>query len=610
MTRRARNASARPREGAAPSGGEGERSRGNGSSRPSAAAFGAAALVVLVTLATFGPVLDHGFLNWDDPDALVHNVVLDGPEVGAWAWRTTHLSHYQPLSWLAWAGGRRALGTEARAHHLMSLGLHATNAVLVLLLAARLLERSGFVGALGLGLSAWAALLFALHPLRVEPVAWASALPYLLALALLLLAVLAYLRHLQDARSRRWWLGLALVFYGASLLARPIGLGLPVVLLLLDVFAGRFTGPARDVRRPLLEKLLLAVLAVAAAVVEAAARPLVSLDRIGPGARLSEAVVAPFRYLARTLFPTGLTPLDPLPLDPRTSWPALVGGSVALLAVTLGTLWLGRRRVEPALLWLTWLVLLLPATGLAPSGVQATADRYTYVAGMVPAVALAAGLGWITRRVPHAARGVGFVLALVVVALLGFASRRELGFWRDSVSLWSRAVALDPRNDVALYNLASALAEAGDETAAARRYRELLELLPDHGPARRNLALLEAKDLEQRAGAAATSGRLSEAIGLYSEALVRDPARLHSRASRGFALARLERCPEAVPDLHAAVEGGRDEPPLLAALVFCLAATDRVDEARATLQRGLARHPGDPVLEQTRDRLAALRVRR
>lgn len=587
-------------------GDEGRQPRPSGRWGRLAPVLRASALVLLATLVVFAPVPDHGFLNWDDPDALIRNPALDEPGTLVWAFRTTHMSHYQPLAWLAWSAGRRLLGADARAHHLMSLALHAVNALLVLVVAAWLVRRGGFAGGSAWGLGAVAALLFALHPLRVEPVAWASALPYLLALALLLVCMLAYLRHLEAARPR-WWLVLALLAYAASLLARPIGLGLPLVLLLLDVDVGRLAldrAPGA-LRRPLLEKLPFAALAVAAALVEAGARPLVTLERVGPGARLSQAVVAPFVYLWRTLAPFGLTPLDPLPLEPRTSWPALVFGSLGLVGVTALCLRRFRLRPEPALLWLAWLALLFPALGLAPSGLQATADRYTYVAGVVPAVALAAALGLAVRRSGPRSRLVLGLVAAAAVLALGLGTRRELPHWRDSVSLWSRAVRLDPRSDVALYNLASALADAGDEAGAAERYRELLALVPDHVPARRNLALLEAKDLERRAGSAAAAGRLDTAIDLYGQALQRDPARLHSRASRGMALAQLRRCQEAIPDLRTALTSGRDEPPLLAGLVFCLAATGRADAARATLQQGLARHPADLVLKQIRDRLDA-----
>ena len=580
-----------------------------------APALAASGLVLLALLVVFAPVREHGFLNWDDPDALVRNAALDGPNAVSWAFGTTHMSHYQPLSWLAWSAGRRLLGTDARAHHLMSLALHAVDALLVLFVAAALARRRGSAGRWAWGLGAAAALLFALHPLRVEAVAWASALPYLLALALLLLSMLAYLRYLDGARPGaplpRRWLVLALVAYAASLLARPIGLGLPLVLLLLDAYDGRLTldrAPG-SLRIPLFEKVPFAVLAGAAALVEAGARPLVSLERVGTGARLSQAVVAPFVYLWRTLAPFGLTPLDPLPLEPRTSWPALVFGSLALVGVTALGLKYFRRRPEPALLWLAWLALLFPALGLAPSGLQATADRYTYVAGVVPALALAAALGWAVRRSGRGGRLVLGVLAAAAVLALALGTRRELPHWRDSVSLWSRAVGLDPRNDVALYNLATALADGGDEAGAARRYRELLALLPDHAPARRNLALLEAKDLERRAGAAAAAGRLDAAVELYGEALERDAARLHSRASRGMALAQLGRCAEAVPDLRTALAGGRDEPPLWSALAFCLAATDRLAEARGTLEQGLARHPADAILREMRARLEGATTR-
>jgi len=135
-------------------------------------------------------------------------------------------------------------------------------------------------------------------------------------------------------------------------------------------------------------------------------------------------------------------------------------------------------------------------------------------------------------------------------------------------------VELDHRNDVALYNLASALAEAGRDEEAAARYRELIRLLPDHGPARHNLAVIEAERLERQGNDLAAAGRLGEAAEVYGQALAHDPARLHSRASRGMALATLGRFDEALPDLEAAFRAGRTEPALARALAVARALSE------------------------------------
>lgn len=555
----------------------------------------AAGCVVLVaTLAVHGSILGHGFLNWDDPDALVENPALDHPGVAAWAFTTTHMSHYQPLAWLFWAGLRRALGTSAAVHHLASLVLHALNALLVLLVARRMLSDQAAWGGRAVRLAAAvAALAFALHPLRVEPVAWASALPYPLALCLLLLSVLAYWTNAGSERTRVTWLAAALLAYTLSLLARPIALGFPLVLLAVDRCLGR------PWRRSLVESLPFALLSLGAGLLEGQARAFVGLERIGLGPRLSAAVAAPFVYLGRALAPIGLSPLDVLPLEPRTSWTALIGGALGLIgcAVLAWRAWPRRRWLVAGAL--SYLALLAPALGLLPSGVQATADRYSYLAH-VP-LALLAG-AWLAAGL--ARRGARLLVPVVVaLGVLGALAWQQAGWWRDSVTLWGRAVALDPRNDVALYNLALALEEAGDEEAARLRLRETLRLVPDHEPAHRQLSRLEARGFERDGGRAAAAGRPAQAVALFTSALEREPERMRSLASRGMALLELGRVAEAASDLAAARRLGNDEVEVAGALGFCLTRLGREAEAALVLEQALLSHPANPGLARELERL-------
>lgn len=553
--------------------------------------------VVLVTAAAFHGVVQHGFLNWDDDAALVRNAALDGPGVVAWAFTTNHMGHYQPLSWLAWAALRRALGTGASAHHLASLAVHLLNAALVFVLGWRIGSLAGLAAAPRRVAATAAALVFAVHPLRVEPVAWASAFPYPLALAPLLLSVIAYLA--AAGSSSPFPFLPSLLLYAVSLLCRSAAPGLPLVLLALDSLLGRPAG--RGWKRVLLEKLPYALLAFAATLAEAATRDFAALERVGAAARAAAATTAPFAYLTRTLWPVGLSPLDVQPLHATTSWAAALAGLASLAAVTA---LLYRHRARWAVAWTAWvayLALLGPASGLAPSGLQATADRYMYIPGMPIALllgGLAARLSRDERR-----RGLWLALGAVLAAALAISTWRQAAFWRDSVTLWSRALEVNPRNDVAQYNLALARAAAGEEPAAAAGYRRVLELVPDHAPARHNLDLLEAAQFEREAGAAAAAGGLQEAVMLYGRALERDPRRLHSRRSRGVALAQLGRFEEAIPDLRAALASGSAEPEVAAALAFALEQDGARDEAVRVLREAVARHPGAGRLAQDLARL-------
>ncbi len=559
-----------------------------------------AVIVAGVTFLAYAGVLGHGFLNWDDPDVLLRNSWLEGQGVVGWAFSTTHISHYQPLSWLTWAALRRLFGPDPLVHHLTSLVAHLLNAGLVYLLAWRLATASLSTSSPAVAAFA-AALVFAVHPMRVEPVAWASGLPYLLALAPLLLATLAYVSYATGAPPRAIRLVVAAAGYLVSLLFRPVALGFPLVLLLLDAYLGRI-GSGTSRRRLLFEKLPFAALAVAAAAVEASARPLVALERMGLGTRLADAALAPFIYLWRTLAPVGLSPLDPLSLDARTSWPAL-GGAFLLLG-TVSAIVARHRGRRPGLFlaWLAYLALLGPVLGLAPSGLQATADRYTYLPCLVLALVVGdlVSTAWESRWRPLAV-----ALAAAIGLALTAATVCQVRYWRDSVTLWTRAVEIDAGNDVALYNLASALAESGDAAAATERYEQLLRLIPHHRPALANLGLLQAKRLEAQANELAAAGRLREAVELYGRALERDPARLHSRASRGMALMTLGRFAEAVPDLERAIGEGRSEPPVAGALGFALLEVGRPADARRVLEQALTAEADDVGLAHNLARLLA-----
>jgi len=536
-----------------------------------AALFAVLAAVFLV----FRGVSNHAFLNWDDADVLVNNARLAEPGVVGWAFTTGFVGHYQPLAWLAWALIRRVLGIDPSAYHQLSLAFHLLNTGLVFWLAARLSAVAGG-GAAARIAAPFAALVFGLHPLRVEPVAWASAFPYLLALAPLLGCVLAYLRFTSSA-GPRWFLA-ACGLYAVSILVRPAAPGLALVLLALDAWLGRL----RNWRPVLIEKLPFLALGLAGLAAEASVRRFAALERIGMLSRVEAAAWAPLAELGRTLWPARLTPLDPLPFEARGSAAAAAAATVLLVCVTLACLRLASRWPSLPAVWIAFLALTGPGAGLAPSGLQATADRYGYL----PGVALALLAGGALARLGGSPGRRRLVLTLGGAATLAMATTTlaYLRHWRDSESLWTRVLVVDPRNDVALYNLALALEERGDTGAALARYEELLRLIPEHGPARHNRDRLEARRLEQEAGVLAQSRRLAEAVEAFSRALALDPRRMHSRRSRGMALAELGRFAEAIPDLRAALAQGQAEPAVIHALAYALRASGQPAEADALLR--------------------------
>jgi Flp pilus assembly protein TadD len=562
--------------------------------------------LVLVTIGAFVPILRNGFVNWDDPTVLLNNPRLAAPDVLAWALTTTLIGHYQPLAWLAWSAVKSTLGLTAAAFHGLSLLGHVANVVLVYVVARRLVDAAAFDRETGAPIShgrvaALAApVVFAVHPLRVEPVAWASAFPYILSLTFLLLAFLAYLNHLETSGSSpAKWLMVSIVAYTASCLARASAIGFPLLLLLADYYPLR----RHVTRRLLFEKLPFLIVATAFAFAEWHARDIVGLQEVGLGARMTMAAVAPFIYLGRTLAPVRISPLDPLPISPGLALVPLAVGCAGLAAVTLA-LWTARGK-WPALgvAWIAFAVLLAPVVGLTPSGLQATADRYMYVPGVI--VSLAAGLA-VARYWPSGRLAVvTSVVAAVVVAVLGGLTWIQTGYWHDSITLWTRAADLDPRNDIATYNLAIALAESGREEEAMSRYEQTLRLVPDHDLARRNLAIIQGARAERDADRLAAAGRLNEASDLYTRALALDANRLHARAARGILLVRAGRFAEAAADLGVAFDAGVKDAEVPNALAFALMQTGQFREATSVLKRAIAQHPENVNLAHNLARLLA-----
>ena len=579
-------------------------------------AYTAAALVALLTFLTFVPLLGFPFLNWDDQDVFVRNAALRADGAIAWAFTTRFMEHYQPLAWVTWVGVDRALGLTPAAAHGLNVALHAICAALVCLVTWRVTRhgraeaghyddhgpaKAGLYDASDHGpakaghyVVVLAALVWAVHPLRVEPVAWASAMPYSLALLFALLATLAWLDG---------WAWTAAILVQLSLFSRPLALALPVVLWLM--------------RRPSTTREVVALLmalagAALAALAESSARLTATLAEFGAGARLTLAATAPWRYLWRTIWPERLTPLDPLALAPQTDALAIALGAGGVLLVSAAA-WRWRQAYpELAGSWASYLLLLVPAMGFVPSGLQATADRYTYMPGVALSVALAAIVGRVgppshlgrfgaARRVGSAA--VGFA----VVATLAAVTWRQIDHWRDSVTLWTRAVELDSRNDVALYNLGAALAEAGQRDEAIKRYQQVLAIAPNNEAARRNLRLLQAAQFEEQGNASASRRDLAAAVRSYDVAVRLDPKRTHSQAALGMALVELGRPQQARPYLQAAIDQGVNDPAVPNALAYVLAQAGEDDAAIAILRGARQRFPDDPNIARN---LAALEQRR
>ncbi len=544
----------------------------------------AGASLALLTVGVFLPLGRHGFIGLDDSAYLYENPwVRQGLTGRTVVWAFTSLginANWHPLTWLSHLLDVSLFGMDAGKMHLMSLGFHLAATLLLFLLLR------GMTGALGP--SAFTAALFAVHPLHVESVAWASERKDVLSACLLMLTLLAWLGYLRRPGAGRY-LGVALL-YALGLMAKPMLVTMPLLLLLLDRWPlGRWPLPGRTTTRTssflFLEKSPLATLAAASAVITLLAQ------RVGGGlkgwesypleTRLLNVPFAAAGYLGRTIWPLNLGILYPHPgRDLAMSWGL---AALALLAgISIAAIRLGRRHPYLSAGWFWYLTALLPVVGLVQVGSQGSADRYTYLpligiflmaAWGIPEL-LPAHLGrW---RIPAAAGSV----ALLVLALL---ARRQVGYWRDSVTLFTRTLEVTRGNPVIHNNLGTILGDRGDLAGAESHLRQAVALQTDYAMAQYNLGnILYARE------------RLEAAVVHYREALRLDPLYYQAWKNLGNTYLRLGDYATAADAYRACLARWPGDQGAQNNLGVALVDLGRPREARESFLRAIVMDPRDP----------------
>lgn len=625
-------------------------------------------VVLLATFASYLPVLSNGFVEWDDHENLVNNQNYRG--VGwsqlRWMFTTFHMGHYQPLSWLTLGLDYLLWGMNPTGYHFTSLLIHAANGVIfyyvsrcLLTIAAPVPNRgvqSGYEVA-----AAMAALLFAVHPLRVESVVWATERRDVLSGLFFFGAIYCYLRaHTAAHREVQVrWLTFVFINYTLSLLAKATAITLPIVLLLLDVYplkriqGGIATWFKPEIRQVLAEKLPFLVLSLlfglAAIFAQQSAGALRSVEQYFVTYRLGQAFYGICFYLWKTIAPINLSPLYELPFDFDAWMPLFAVCAGLVVAVTLA-LYFFRRR-WPALLagWIYYVVVLSPVLGVAQSGPQLAADRYTYLSCLSWAVLAGGSFFYHWKTIEESRHRQAVLVATcavvsLVVVLLGILTWTQIGVWRDTKTLWqhvltvtpnssaarynvgkmfendgkiedaveyySRAVSINPANADAHYNLARLLAKRGMQDEAVEHYRQALRTRPDDADTHNNLGLLllrkgqvEASLMEFRkavqidpnyakgffnmARVYDSQGDLGNAVSYYQKALKLRPEEFEIHLGLGSVLARKERLEEAAHHFRSAVTLNPQSTEAHIGLARVLAPQGKKDEAEKHYQEAL-----------------------
>jgi hypothetical protein len=477
-------------------------------------------LLAVMVVVPYVQVKDHAFITFDDDLYVTANPVVQAgftwPGV-KWAFTAMHSSNWHPLTWLSHMLDCRLFGMRPRGHHLMNVAWHLANTILLFLFWARVTRATWP--------SAMVAALFAVHPLNVESVAWVAERKNVLSTFFWLATMLAYAGYTLAPSLRRYLL--VLLCFTMGLLAKPMLVTLPLVLLLLDYWPlGRIPGgpppasglagadepqpaPATKVYWQLLkEKLPLFALAGLSCLITMMAQkgsgsvmPL-AIRPLGP--RIANALVAYVDYVVKLFWPFPMSFFYQLA---PVSWWLAAGAGLALLGVTAGLLYRVRRRPYLTVGWFWYLGTLVPVIGIIQVGGQAMADRFTYIPVIGLFVMIAWGVseataGWRNRRLLLSTAAAAALLACLLTTWV------QAGYWRNSETLFTQALQADPTNYIAYHHLGMALANEGKIDQAIDMYRKTLAVAPQYPSAYNNLAIIYAE-----------RGSYDEAVSLFKEAV-------------------------------------------------------------------------------------------
>ena len=585
--------------------------------------------LVLATLTVYWQAGSYEFVNFDDDAYVTENHHVHKGltrESFIWAFTATDEANWHPLTWLSHMLDFELYGLNPAGHHLTNVLLHSASTVLLFLV---LLGMTG-----SRWRSAFVAALFALHPLHVESVAWVAERKDVLSTLFWILTLWAYLGYVQRPSVRRYLL--ILLLFALGLMAKPMLVTLPFVLLLLDYWPLKrieigqsaiglpaasqpstiAEKPGAQAFRLLLEKTPLFVLAAVSAfvtfVVQKSWGAVGALEVYPIKIRVANALVSYVSYMVKMIWPQNLAVFYPHPGQSLPMWQAAAAG-LLLLLLSIAVIRAGRRQPYLPVGWFWYLGTLVPVIGLVQVGAQAMADRYTYV----PLIGLFIMAAW---GVPELLakyrfqRTVLATLATILLVTLTVVSKRQMRHWQNSLTLFQQAVEVTADNYVAHDSLGNALAQQGMLDQAIVHYRESLRIKPNLVNTHNNLgvALLQQGEINRAMAqyyqalrlkpdsaethnnlgvALFTVGQLDQAIGHYLTAIKLDPNFGKAYNNLGNVLARKGKLDEAISQYSRALELKPNYPEAHNNLGVALAQQEKLREAIAHFKRALQLRP-------------------
>jgi tetratricopeptide (TPR) repeat protein len=568
---------------------------------------GVCLVLAAITFAVFGQTLHHQFVDFDDNDYVYANpMVAQGLTWKGIVWAFSfHAANWHPLTWLSHMLDFQLYGLHPGGHHLTNVLIHIATVIALFLVLRQMtgaLWRSAFVAAL-----------FAIHPLRVESVAWVAERKDVLSGLFFMLTVGAYVHYARRPRTLSRY-GLVVLLFALGLMCKPMLVTLPVVLLLLDYWplqrAEKFSALA-------LEKLPLLALSAASCGATLVAQH-EGIQTVGPFSapvRLANALVSCVVYAGQMIWPSGLAAFYPYPLHGLPAWNVALAG-LLLAGFSAVAFWQRRNRAWMLAGWLWYLVMLLPALGIIQVGRQAHADRYTYL----PQIGLYLAVTWLAAELAAKWRVGNRTLGILmgaIVTMLAVCAWKQTAYWQNSETVWIHAIESTTDNGVAHSNLGTALAEQGKLEAALEQFQIAVQINPGYADFHNNfgnalfqvgkaydaaaqyqIALQEGQNdavVHNNLGnALEQEGKTDEAVAQYQIALQINPRYAEAEYDLGNAFALHEKPDQAIIHYEKALQINPGYGEAHDNLGITLMNKGNVTGAMAQYQMALQTRPADP----------------
>jgi tetratricopeptide (TPR) repeat protein len=534
--------------------------------------------LIVATFVAFGRIVANDFINFDDDKYITENNYIKSginTESIKWAFTSSHVSNWHPLTWISHILDWQLFGANASGHHFVSLLLHIGSAILLFLF---LIKTTG-----SLWPSAFVAAFFALHPLRVESVAWAAERKDVLSMFLGLAVLYTYALYVEKPKLSKYYF--CLILFALSLLAKPMLVTLPFVLLLLDYWPlcrwqkalypqntpvvanntalvkrkkhhkhnvpteKKLSLPVQRhgqlISKLLWEKVPFIFLAIASSIVTIWAQnkggAVASLEKLPFLERILNAIVSYVAYLLKIFWPVNLAVFYPyeqsLPL-----W-QVFGAASILLGISIAVIYAIKKAPFLFVGWFWYMGTLVPVIGLMQVGKQAMADRYTYLPSIGIGIMIAWGVSYLLPKEEQMRKIILIPIVSVVLTILTILTSQQCGYWKNSISLFNHALQITKNNYLAQSSLGVALAAEGENEEAIVHYLAAIEINPYYSKAHSNLGV-----------ALAAQGKNEEAIAHYLAAIKINPDQEETHSNLGVVLAAQGRNEEATAHYLVAIK--------------------------------------------------------